>query len=191
MPEWLPFDLVAVERADERVRDRILQTPPMPKDKYLALKLRLEDELITIAKTISTLEEVLSQADMTPTIILTPALASYVEDFYSGCERLAERIVVTFDGGLPDGQNWHQLLLQQVAESGRQRRPPLWNASLLKALDEYRRFHHRVRHLYNIDLLDDEKVLLIARQVPVLFERIKQAVAGFSEWLEAMAEDRQ
>ena len=31
------------------------------------------------------------------------ALASYVDDFYKGCERLCERVAVALDGGLPQG----------------------------------------------------------------------------------------
>ncbi|MGB3294039.1 MAG: nucleotidyltransferase domain-containing protein [Phormidesmis sp.] len=183
VPSWLPFDLVAVERADERVRDRILQTTPIPENTYLALQQRLKDELAAIQQTVDTLVEVIAQADTVAEIIVTPALASYIEDFYTGCERLAERVVVTLDGGLPTGENWHQQLLQQVAEPGGYERPPLWERSLLQELDEYRRFRHRVRHLYNLDL-SSEKVLELAQPIPELSERLKQAVEQFGKWLE-------
>jgi len=182
VPSWLPFDLVAVDRASERIRDRILQITPMPENKYLALKLRLEDELVAISKTIETLNKVLADASTVANIFVTPALASYSEDFYSGCEHLAERIAVELDGALPKGKNWHEQLLLQVSESGGEERPPLWDKPLLKKLDEYRRFRHRVRHLYNFDL-DDKKVLDMARRAAVVFEEIEQAVATFSEWL--------
>lgn len=178
VPEWLPFDLVAVDRADERVRDRILQITPMPENKYLALKLRLEDEIIVIGQTIATLEEVLAQANTSPKILLTPALASYSEDFYSGCERLAERVVVTLDDGLPTGKAWHKQLLLKVAKPGSEDRPPLWDQSLLRQLDQYRTFRHRVRHLYNIDL-DDDRVLAMAQNVPAIFAQVEQSVVQF------------
>ena len=182
VPSWLPFDLVAVERANERVRDRILQTTPMPENTDLALKERLKDELAMIHQTVDTLSTLLAQADTIPEIALVPATAGYLEDFYSGCERLAERVVVTLDGSLPTGENWHQQLLQQAAESGGYGRPPLWEPSLLSELDVYRRFRHRVRHLYNLEL-DSETVLALAQQVPALSEQLEQAVEQFGEWL--------
>ncbi len=165
MPAWLPFDLVSVERTDERVRDRILQPTPMPNNIFLDTKVRLEDEVIAISQTIAVLEEVLAQASTTPKILLTPALASYSEDFYSGCERLAERIAVMLDGGLPEGEAWHRALLLQMSKPGGQGRPPLWDGPLLQQLeqqlDRYRSFRHRVRHLYSVQL-DDKRVLSMA-----------------------------
>ncbi|MEL7334464.1 MAG: nucleotidyltransferase domain-containing protein, partial [Cyanobacteria bacterium J06560_2] len=142
-----------------------------------------------IEKTIDTLNQVLEQSTTVAEIIVIPAIAAYVEDFYSGCERLAERVAVAFDGGLPQGKNWHQQLLQKMGESDRSNRPSLWDQPLLSKLDAYRSFRHRVRHLYNIDL-DSEKVLLLARQVPELFEEIKEAVEQFNEWLVQQANKR-
>ena len=42
VPSWLPFDLVVLEQADPRIRDRILQLTSMPEDIYLALKYALK-----------------------------------------------------------------------------------------------------------------------------------------------------
>ena len=36
MPPWLQLDLLAIEQAPERLRDRMLQTLPMPDNPYLA-----------------------------------------------------------------------------------------------------------------------------------------------------------
>ncbi|NJN20842.1 MAG: nucleotidyltransferase domain-containing protein [Leptolyngbya sp. RL_3_1] len=48
VPSWLPFDLVALERADDRICDRILQLTPVPKNPDLALQTRPNDELRAI-----------------------------------------------------------------------------------------------------------------------------------------------
>jgi predicted nucleotidyltransferase len=182
VPHWLMVDLVDIERADERVRDRILQTTPIPENMYLALKVRLNDEIAAMEQTISTLNLVLAQAKTVPDIIVIPALASYIEDFYSGCERLAERIAVSLDEGLPTGENWHYQLLTAMGEPREQGRPALWDRSLMSELDAYRRFRHRVRHLYNIDL-DGPIVLEMAQKTPTVFNKIKQSVSLFNEWL--------
>lgn len=123
-----------------------------------------------------------AQADTIPEIALIPAAAAYVEDFDSGCERLAERIAVTLDDSLPRGENWHEQLLQQMAKPGGYGRPQLWEQTLLVDLEVYRRFRHRVRHRYNVDL-DRPRVLELAHQVPTVFAKVQQAVEKFSEWL--------
>ncbi|MGC1305749.1 MAG: hypothetical protein WA885_00870 [Phormidesmis sp.] len=186
VPSWLPLDLVAVDSASERVRDRILQITPMPENIYISLKLRLNDEMIALEQTVDTINTVLAEADKVSALFVTPTLASYIENFYSGCEKIAERITVSLDGDLPKGNNWHQQLLIQMSEPGGHSRPPLWNQSLLSQLDVYRKFRHRVRHIYNFDL-DDSRVLEIGQQAPDLFEKVKQAVEIFGEWLDQQA----
>jgi len=84
---------------------------------------------------------------------------------------------------LPRGENWHQELLKQVAESGGDNRPPLWSGSLVLELDEYRKFRHLARHLYNIEF-KPERVLALARKVQPILARVKQEIALFNEWLD-------
>ncbi|MEM8503086.1 MAG: nucleotidyltransferase domain-containing protein [Cyanobacteria bacterium P01_D01_bin.1] len=188
VPGWLSFDLVAIEKADERVRDRILKMTPIPENIFLNTKIRLEDELHAIEKTVGIVQEALAEARTASKILLTPALASYAEDFYSGCERISERVAVNLDDGLPEGESWHQMLLDQVSEPGRRGRPPLWvDVSLQDQLEVYRRFRHRVRHLYNTDL-NDETVLEMARQMATTFEKVKQSVELFNQWLLTQAD---
>jgi hypothetical protein len=43
-------------------------------NKYLALKMRLEDEMIALKKNFEALQKVLQQTDKIPKIALTPAL---------------------------------------------------------------------------------------------------------------------
>lgn len=186
VPGWLPFDVVLLEQADERVRDRILQLTPMPENIYLALKVRIEDELARIEQAIDRLEALTAQLDTLPDIAWIPALAAYLEDFYSGCEKLARRIAVMLEGNLPKGENWHEQLLQQMGKSGGDGRPPLWNPSLLQELDEYRRFRHLTRHRYRSDL-EGPKLLRLAQRVPMVFIQIQQSVATFGEWLDQKA----
>lgn len=132
----------------------------MPDNKYLALKTRIEDELNSIEDTIQTITDLLKQKDTIPEVALIPALASYIADFYSGCERISERVAVYLDGGLPQTKNWHLELLKQVAEPGGDNRPPLWSGALLLELDEYRKFRHLTRHIYKIDLKPPEVIAL-------------------------------
>lgn len=183
MPDWLKFDLVTLEQVPLQVRNRILQVNPMPKNKYLALKTHIEDEMLALDKTIEIMNTLLIQQSTIPEIALIPALAGYLADFYTGCERISERVAVTLDGGLPKGSNWHELLLTQMANSGGDNRPPLWDNSLLLELNEYRKFRHIERHLYKIDL-QANRVLNLSENILPTFDKIKVAIAIFNQWLE-------
>ena len=104
MPEWLPFDLVRLETVDARVGRRILQTAPFPKDKYLSLKLHLEDKIAVIESSADKINKTLAQIDTVSASLLTPVLARYLEGFYGRCEKLAKRVAVSLDGGrVPKG----------------------------------------------------------------------------------------
>ncbi len=187
MPPWLQVDLVPLERAFPEVRSRILGERTMPEDPYLALQARLDDELIGLERIVRGLERALDRAGDVPDEFSTRALASYVDDFYTGCERLCKRIAVALDGGLPQGERWHQVLLGQMGEPGGKGRPPLFRGSLLLDLDEYRRFRQRVRHIYGYEL-EAERVLTLARGAKSMLEHVKTSVAAFTQWLEAQAQ---
>ena len=93
------------------------------------------------------LAEALERAGEQPDQFATRALASYVDDFYSGVERICERVAVTLDGDLPTGEQWHPALLYQMGQPYNDH-PPLFPQNLLSDTDEYRRFCHRLRHSY-------------------------------------------
>ncbi|MBI4530415.1 MAG: nucleotidyltransferase domain-containing protein [Candidatus Latescibacteria bacterium] len=188
VPSWLTMDLVSLERAYPEVRARILGGGSMSEDPYMALKVRLEDELIGLERIVRGTEEAMERAGTAPDEFATRALASYVDDFYKGCERVCERVAVTFDGGLPQGEQWHKILLGQMGDVGGSERPPLFSGSLLLDLDEYRRFRHRVRHIYGYEL-ESERVVVLAQGIPQTFQNVRQAVEAFGKWLASRAVD--
>jgi len=155
---------------------------------YLALKARLEDELVGLERVAQGLEAALERVEAGPDEFATRAWASYVDDFYKGCERICERVAIALDDGLPQGEGWHRILLGQMGEPGGGGRPPLFSGSLLLELDEYRRFRHRVRHLYGYEW-EAERVLTLARGVQPVLPRVRQAVEVFGQWLERQASD--
>lgn len=182
VPPWLEVDLVPLERAYPEVLARILGGKPMPDNPYLALKARLEDELVGLERVARGLEAALARVGAEPDEFTTRALASYVDDFYKGCERICERVAVTLDGGMPQGEQWHRVLLGRMGEPGGGGRPPLFSGSLLLGLDEYRRFRHRVRHIYGYEL-EEERVLALAQGVKPILAQVQKAVEIFGKWL--------
>lgn len=184
VPSWLQVDLVPLEQAYPEVRVRILGGRPMSENVYLALKIRLEDELAGLERIAQGLEAALERVGAELDEFATRGLASYVDDFYKGCERICERVAVTLDGSLPQGEKWHKVLLGQMGELGRGGRPPLFSGLLLLELDEYRRFRHRVRHIYGYEL-EAGRVLALARGVKPVLVRVWKAVEVFGEWLKS------
>ena len=187
-PNWLKIDLVALEEIPDFVRSRILKEKPMPTNKYLALKARIEDEMIALEQNCQAMKTALEQSDDVPEIFITPTLSSYICDFYTACERISERVAVTLDGGMPKAENWHEQLLLQMAEIGGENRPPLWQGSLLLQLNDYRKFRHLARHNYNLQLRK-ERVLELAQQTDIIIAKIQESIAIFNQWLESQVKD--
>lgn len=186
-PDWLAVDLVRLETINPAVRGRILQNMPMPDNTFLILKEHLTDELHALEQTITALTRAIQQVSSVPEDFAVRTLASYVMDVYRRCERMSERVAVTLDGGLPQGKNWHQALLRQVAEPRGETRPPLWSGPLLLDLDAYRRFRHVVHHKYGDDLHADY-VLELAEMAADMMPKIREAIAQFNDWLTQQAE---
>jgi predicted nucleotidyltransferase len=182
VPPWLTVDIVPLERTYSEIRSRILREAAMPDDQHLVLWNRLRDELVALERTARSLDVALERAGAAPDEFSLRALTTYVDDFYKGCERICERVAVALDGGLPQGDRRHQRLLGQMGEHGQSGRPALFSGPLLLDLDEYRRFRHRVRHIYGYEL-EGERVLTLARAVRPLFERVREAVEQFGVWL--------
>jgi len=184
VPPWLPVDLVPLEEVSERVRKHILGEEKMPEDRYLALKIRIEGEIENIEKVVEGARSYLAQAPSVVPEIEMRGLATYVEDFYSGCERIFERVAVYLDGGVPKGESWHKELLEQMVGRGPLgARPPVLSQEIAERLDDYRSFRHRRRHRYGFEL-EWKKVRDLAEGMVDLWEGVKRELRRFGEWLE-------
>ncbi len=189
VPAWLEVDLVPLERVYPEMRVRILGGRSMAENPRLGLKTRLEDELVGLERVVSGLAGGLERVGDDLDEFAVRALSSYIDDFYKGCERICERVAVTLDDGLPQGDRWHQALLEQMGAPGGEGRPAVFGEPLLLELDDYRRFRHRVRHIYGYEL-EGERVLELAREVRGVAERVREAVGVLGEWLEGVGEWR-
>ncbi|MGQ9617122.1 MAG: ribonuclease toxin HepT-like protein [Spirochaetota bacterium] len=103
---------------------------------------RLEDEMKTLLGKISD----------NPGFIETRGVASILHDFYSGIEKIFERIALYIDGNLPKGEEWHRELLLQMAKPFRKRKKAVISEELFQKLKEYLRFRHLFRHIYGFEL---------------------------------------
>lgn len=78
--------------------------------------------------------------------------ASILHDFYSGAEKIFERIALYIDNNLPKGEEWHRELLLQMTKPFRKRKRAVTSEELFQKLKEYLRFRHLFRHIYGFEL---------------------------------------
>jgi predicted nucleotidyltransferase len=147
LPPGLEIDLVDLEQAGEALRRRILGEKPMPGHPLLALKGLIVDEVAALDRIVYDVQEGLGTLEA-PSQFVMHALASYLHQFYTGCERIFERIAVSLDGGLPGGAFSHANLLAQMARELPGIRPAVLHEALWLRLQDYLAFRHFFRHAY-------------------------------------------
>ncbi|MBT4504843.1 MAG: hypothetical protein HOC74_44385 [Gemmatimonadetes bacterium] len=85
--------------------------------------------------------------DAEPSFERLAALSQVLTSFYTGLERIFERIARQLDQALPEGERWHIQLLNQVARPTGNREALISDASRQR-LRDYLAFRHRSRHPY-------------------------------------------
>lgn len=86
------------------------------------------------------------------------------------------------DGTVPVGENWHQLLLLQMAKEIAEVRPAVITSETQQELEEYRGFRHVVRNIYTYNF-NSKKVEKLVDQLPVIFTQARTDLEGFCQFL--------
>lgn len=103
---------------------------------------RLEDEMKQVS-------EILHNE---ASFIEVRAAGSIIHDFYSGIEKIFERIAILIDGLIPKGESWHAELLSRMAHPFEDKRSEVISDGLFEILKEYVRFRHLFRNIYGFQL---------------------------------------
>jgi hypothetical protein len=109
------------------------------------------------------------------------ALALNLQSFYTGMEKILERIAREIDEIVPTGPEWHKDLLLQMSTEFRGR-PPVISRPTLELMDEYRSFRHVVRNLYPFSLNMHRLLFLAERSLPCL-RQFEREILAFLEGL--------
>lgn len=117
-----------------------------------ALKDEIKIEIENLNRLNEEMKVLLSRIGNGPTFIEIRATASILQDFYSGVEKIFEKIALLIDKKLPKGERWHIELLMQMTKPLRNIRPPIISQNLFEKFKEYLEFRHRVRHMYGFEL---------------------------------------
>lgn len=124
------------------------------------------------------MNQLLAKIGDKPSFIEVRAAGSILHDFYSGVEKIFERIALCVDKNLPKGEEWHSELLLQMAKPVKGVRDAILTDELVQRLKEYLRFRHLFRHIYGFELKWDRfKSLCIV--MPDLLENLKYRLERF------------
>lgn len=110
------------------------------------------------------------------------SVALNLHAFYSGLERIFEKLASTIDGAVPTAANWHQELLTQMQTEIPSLRPAIISYDLKEALEEYRGFRHVVRNVYTYHL-KPEKLKLLVNNLEYTFKMASEELTDFGNFL--------
>ena len=144
---------------------------------------RIRQELVEVEHVLERIREGWQRARRSNDDYYLDSVALNLHGFYSGLERLFALIAETIDGSVPQGENWHQVLLQQVSEEVPHVRPAVISKEVSKRLNEYRGFRHVVRNVYTYHF-DSSKVEKLVVSAPALFNQLKAELSAFADFLE-------
>jgi len=113
----------------------------------------IENELAHLERIRAQVEEArLRFGDVEPNGFGIQGIALVLHDFYNAAENIFKRIALELGEGLPQGGEWHAVLLRNMTLHVPTLRPPVIRDTTASILDEFRRFRHRVRHAYGFTL---------------------------------------
>ena len=148
------------------------------------LAMRIRNELLEIDHTLKRATEGMNRAKETGDDYYLDGVALNLHSFYSGIERIFELIAVNIDDIVPEGENWHQMLLKQMAEEMTEVRPAIISDSVRLDRDEYRGFPHVVRNVYTYKF-DSGRVEKLTKGAGPLFAQLRAELHAFADFLEA------
>lgn len=154
---------------------------------YLALAQRIRVEISDLDRTVAAIHRHWRRAMDTTADqdAYQNSVALNLHSFYSGLERVLELIAVELDGGTLGGEAWHSELLRQMTLDLTGTRPPVLDAQTAMRLDDYRKFRHRIRNIYAMNL-DPERMKPLVLALPDLWFQIRRELAQFASFLEQL-----
>ena len=150
---------------------------------FLRLPERIRDELADLERLVNRILEAWHRAQQSGDDFYLDSVALNLHGFYAGVESLFESIAAVIDHRMPQAVNWHQLLLQQMADEIPTVRPAVISEGTRELLDAYRGFRHIVRNVYTFKL-DPAKMQPLVEEIQTVFGQVRRELLGFAEFLE-------
>lgn len=145
---------------------------------------RIRQDLVELETLIQRSTSAWERARRTGDEYYLDSVALNLHGFYSGIERIFERIAEIVDGDLPKGENWHQALLVQMTREVNGIRPAVISLAVFKRLDDLRGFRHVVRNVYSFRL-EAAKLQKLVDTLEETFLEVKAELTAFAGFLQA------
>lgn len=113
------------------------------------------------------------------------SVALNLHAFYSGLERIFEKLASTIDRTVPSAANWHQELLTQMQTEIPSVRPAVVSSMLKESLEEYRGFRHVVRNVYTYHL-KPEKLKILVGNLESTYKLASEELTLFGDFLKKL-----
>jgi hypothetical protein len=155
-------------------------------EQLLRLAQRIRDECDELARVVDRSQEAWHRSQSSLDDMYLDSVALNLHGFYAGLERLFEMIAAAVDGHVPRGENWHQVLLEQVAAEVPAVRPAVISDKSRWILDEYRGFRHVVRNVYTFRF-DPAKVQKLVEGAPAAYSQVRAELLAFADFLDQRA----
>ncbi|MGB8214622.1 MAG: hypothetical protein WCE68_13775 [Anaerolineales bacterium] len=155
----------------------------MKGDRLRLLADRIRQELKELERVLARISEGWQRARRSGDDYYIDSVALNLHGFYSGLERIFTLIAEILDGSMPQGENWHLLLLQQMTQDRPPLRPAVISEAVGNRLNEYRGFRHVVRNVYTFHF-DSDKVEKLVNNAPELFAQLSAELQAFATFLE-------
>jgi hypothetical protein len=155
-------------------------------ERLIRLAQRIRDECHDLSRVVDRAQEGWHRASSSLDDLYLDGVALNLHAFYAGLERLFEMIAAAVDGTVPRGENWHQMLLEQMAAEISMVRPAVISGKTRLRLDEYRGFRHVVRNVYAFRF-DPAKVGKLVEGAPETFSQVRGELLAFADFLEQRA----
>ena len=150
--------------------------------RLIRLKANLEKDLKDISQLQKEKDE-LGIEDTHPRI-----LGSILHDFYTGIERIFQKIAEECDGGVPRSESWHKELLGNMSLELEGIRPPVITGELRRELEEYLGFRHVFRNIYGFQL-ESERLKRLLQNFDKVFSQFKNSLTRFIRFLKKLADE--
>ncbi len=156
-----------------------------PKE-FKVIKARIHEELKNIDSLKAEIEKKQLYGELTGMnydSFFIRSLGSILHDFYVAVENTLKIVCSELDEVMPEGAQWHVLLLKQACYELTGIRPAIISRTTMLKLDKYRAFRHVFRNVYGFNL-DSERIKELLLDLPITIKMFKEDISNFMNLFE-------
>ncbi|MBI4687711.1 MAG: hypothetical protein HY756_08000 [Nitrospirae bacterium] len=159
----------------------------MRKEMLPDLIAELQDELELLGHLAADIEDVnkCKPKSQRAKAVYEESLALKLHNFYTGCERIFQKIADDINGGVPSSFDWHKRLLKSMSLEIENIRPAVISKSTLRMLEDFLAFRHVIRNIYGFEI-DTERLQALINNMQGAYLMFKKDIDKFIVFLRKM-----